>query len=200
MGLTKKAAKTRQKLLDTASRLINERGFDDISVEDITRESGVAKGTFYHYFHSKNELVFELSYPTAAKIAKESIHMEGGAVERCYHYIMESYKDAEYHGVHLCRQWIKDSVESEEISGDTRDALTWVYKTLEEILTSRQGKGPGELREDAPIVMICRIMVSHFVGAITVWCMLRGTVSLHETGEYLMVDIKMLLEPYLIRK
>lgn len=49
MGLTKKAERTRAKLLESAKRLIGERGFDKVSVEDITRDSGVAKGTFYHY-------------------------------------------------------------------------------------------------------------------------------------------------------
>ena len=51
MGLTKKAERTRAKLLESAKRLIGERGFDKVSVEDITRDSGVAKGTFYHYFN-----------------------------------------------------------------------------------------------------------------------------------------------------
>lgn len=53
MALTKKAEKTRSRLLESARRLISERGFDHVSVEDITKDSGVAKGTFYHYFECK---------------------------------------------------------------------------------------------------------------------------------------------------
>ena len=50
MALTKKAERTKAKLLDSAQRLISAHGFDNVSVEDITKDSGVAKGTFYHYF------------------------------------------------------------------------------------------------------------------------------------------------------
>ena len=57
MALTKKAERTKAKLLDSAQRLISAHGFDNVSVEDITKDSGVAKGTFYHYFASKEEAV-----------------------------------------------------------------------------------------------------------------------------------------------
>lgn len=48
--------------MESAKRLIGERGFDKVSVEDITRDSGVAKGTFYHYFKCKEDVVAELSF------------------------------------------------------------------------------------------------------------------------------------------
>lgn len=63
-SLTKRqqqAIETRKKLLDTAMRLISERGFDAVSVSDITSECGVASGTFYLYFKSKDELILYLS-------------------------------------------------------------------------------------------------------------------------------------------
>ena len=53
MAFTKKAERTKGKLLASARKLISERGFDHVSVEDITKDSGVAKGTFYHYFKYK---------------------------------------------------------------------------------------------------------------------------------------------------
>ena len=42
MALTKKAERTKAKLLDFAQRLISAHGFDNVSVEDITKDSGVA--------------------------------------------------------------------------------------------------------------------------------------------------------------
>lgn len=59
MALTKKAERTKAKLLDSAQRLISTHGFDNVSVEDITKDSGVAKGTFYHYFECKEDVVRE---------------------------------------------------------------------------------------------------------------------------------------------
>ncbi len=47
----------RTEILETAERLFLEHGYDETPVELIIKEIGIAKGTFYHYFRSKNELL-----------------------------------------------------------------------------------------------------------------------------------------------
>lgn len=44
------------RLVNAASRLFTESGVTSVSVEEIAREAGVAKGTFYLYFHDKEQL------------------------------------------------------------------------------------------------------------------------------------------------
>lgn len=51
---------TRSKLYDAAVTLIAEKGFSATSVEEIAERAGVAKGTVYYNFASKNELFEEL--------------------------------------------------------------------------------------------------------------------------------------------
>lgn len=43
-------------LLEAAERLFLEHGLENVSIDDITREAGVAKGSFYRYFSSKHDL------------------------------------------------------------------------------------------------------------------------------------------------
>lgn len=50
-------AETKRKLYGIADRLFAERGFSDVSIEDITDEAGVTKGAFYVHFASKDELI-----------------------------------------------------------------------------------------------------------------------------------------------
>jgi AcrR family transcriptional regulator len=57
MARTKTAASTRERLLETASRLFYERGFQAVGVDQISAESGVAKMTLYRHFPSKDDLV-----------------------------------------------------------------------------------------------------------------------------------------------
>ncbi len=47
----------RTEILETATALFSEHGYDETSVNMIIEEIGIAKGTFYHYFRSKDELL-----------------------------------------------------------------------------------------------------------------------------------------------
>jgi AcrR family transcriptional regulator len=52
--------KTRQALLDAAEEIFGGHGFHGTSIVDITRAAGVAMGTFYVYFPSKDAIFVEL--------------------------------------------------------------------------------------------------------------------------------------------
>lgn len=54
---TARGLKTRNKLLDAAEKEFGEKGFHDGAISGITQRAGVALGTFYTYFESK-EAVF----------------------------------------------------------------------------------------------------------------------------------------------
>ncbi len=43
--------------IDAAEELFNEKGFENTSIDDIVERVGVAKGLFYYYFDSKEELL-----------------------------------------------------------------------------------------------------------------------------------------------
>lgn len=47
-------------LLDTAQQLFFKKGYEKTSVNDIIEAVGVAKGTFYHYFKTKSDLLDRL--------------------------------------------------------------------------------------------------------------------------------------------
>jgi AcrR family transcriptional regulator len=49
---------TRQELVETATRLFAERGYEDTSIEAVLREAGVSRGALYHHFAGK-EALFE---------------------------------------------------------------------------------------------------------------------------------------------
>jgi len=53
---TRRGRKTREKLLQAAEAEFGERGFPDASIASITQRAGVALGTFYVYFESKEEI------------------------------------------------------------------------------------------------------------------------------------------------
>src|SRR5258708_24256211 len=54
-----KAAENRERIVDTASRLFREKGFDGVGVDAIMKGAGLTHGGFYGHFASKDDLVAE---------------------------------------------------------------------------------------------------------------------------------------------
>lgn len=52
-------AENRRRILDVASRLFREKGFDAVSVAEVMKAAGLTHGGFYGHFSSKDDLVAE---------------------------------------------------------------------------------------------------------------------------------------------
>lgn len=55
-----KVLPTRERIIQASKQLFWQRSYDDVSVDTICREAGVHKGSFYHFFPSKEALVMEV--------------------------------------------------------------------------------------------------------------------------------------------
>ena len=57
MRIVKEHDERKNEIIDTASHIFAQKGYDKTSVNDILNAIGIAKGTFYHYFKSKEEVL-----------------------------------------------------------------------------------------------------------------------------------------------
>lgn len=57
MRVVKEAEERKNEILDVAERLFGTKGFDDTSTNDILNEIGIARGTLYYHFQSKEEIL-----------------------------------------------------------------------------------------------------------------------------------------------
>jgi len=53
----KKKIETKNKIFEVSGRLFKEKGFENTTVDEITTEAGIAKGTFFNYFPTKEALL-----------------------------------------------------------------------------------------------------------------------------------------------
>jgi len=57
MRIVKDAAARRSEILDAAEKLFGTKGYDSTSTGDILRELGIARGTLYYHFKSKEDIL-----------------------------------------------------------------------------------------------------------------------------------------------
>lgn len=67
--------KTKRKIFETSMKLFAEKGYDATSIEEITATVGVAKGTLYYHFSSKEE-IFQFLVEEGVKLLKNSIQIK----------------------------------------------------------------------------------------------------------------------------
>lgn len=63
-GMTRReqAQRTKKNIFDTAVRLIKTYGYEQVTVSQICREAGIAKGSFYVHYRAKEDIVRESYY------------------------------------------------------------------------------------------------------------------------------------------
>ena len=78
-----KKSNTKSKIVSAAWRLFYEQGYDYTTVDEIIKESGTSRGSFYHYFDGKDALVGSLAYLFDEKYEKliPEIDIESNSIE-----------------------------------------------------------------------------------------------------------------------
>jgi TetR/AcrR family transcriptional repressor of nem operon len=66
---------TRERILDTAERLMTEQGYNATSLDEVIAESSSSKGAFFHHFRSKADLAVRL---VERYVVADLAHLDAG--------------------------------------------------------------------------------------------------------------------------
>lgn len=77
MRTVKTAEERKNEILDVAEELFAQKGYDNASTNDIISKIGIARGTLYHHFDSKEEILDAL----VDRMTQEGINNAGTIVE-----------------------------------------------------------------------------------------------------------------------
>ena len=72
--------KTKRKIFETSMKLFAEKGYEATSIEEITATVGVAKGTLYYHFSSKEE-IFDFLIEEGIKLLQNSVDIKTSKYE-----------------------------------------------------------------------------------------------------------------------
>ena len=84
-GRKKQAEQTKKKIFETAVSLIKEKGYNNITISEICKTAGVAKGSFYVHYKSKEDIVRESYYADMGEYIQQryNIFVETNTTATC---------------------------------------------------------------------------------------------------------------------
>ncbi len=158
---------TQENILEIADALFKEQGYDNVSVQDICDQAGIAKPTFYYYFPSKEDLLKQYikpmniaPYPILRKIFSETSYWK--QLWMLTKYSIDDYINI---GKDLCAQSMKMLLNTH--GGHpyiSKDALSITLPIIEE------AQKAGEIQNmDSPEELV-ELLWTQSIGLLLRWC------------------------------
>ena len=166
-SLTKRqlqAQTSRKKIYKASMMLINKKGFDNVTVEEISREACISKGLFYNYFPSKESVLMEYFHIASDAVAEARSEFLPGQTFSDRMRIFYRYSLSFLH-TDFTRESIKTSyiyaLKNEGKSIFTSKDRTY-YQTLVEV--AEYGQERGELTKTLTSSQIADLLSTHTWG------------------------------------
>lgn len=181
--MRKNSSQTKSRIVSSAWELFYRYGYDDTTIDDIVELSGTSKGSFYHYFESKDALLGSLSYLFDEKYAElsETMDPELGPIEKLITMNRELFLMIENTvSVSILSQLFSSNLTSK---GERHllDPDRTYYKMLRSIAV--QGKQDGVFRDDLSVNDITKAYALYERGIMYDWCISAGNYSICQYSE-----------------
>lgn len=177
---------TKSKIVSAAWKLFYENGYDDTTIEEIIFESGTSKGSFYHYFDSKDALLGSLAYLFDEKYEEldQQIQPEQSTIETLLWLNRELFRMVE-NAIDL--ELIKKLYSTQLVTRSEKQLLDHnrvYYKLLRKLAIA--GQASGELTQTMSVNEIVRYYAFCERALIYDWCLVGGEYALTERAAQLM--------------
>jgi len=182
------AEETRHRIYTSAIELMEENGFGNFTIEDISKRAGVSVGAFYHYFDSKNDILAEIFYRADDYF---STHVANSFNNRSIPEQLIEYFDhyAKFNidcGVETTQQIFNPKIKFFVEEG--RPMLEMLEKLI------RKGQEKNEIREDTDAKELVNYLLCMARGVVFDWSLCDGNYDLearmHKYMEILVSTIK----------
>ena len=165
----RRAAETRLRLFRCALRLVAERGFPNVTVEDITEAADVGKGTFFNYFPSKEHLLIAFGQYQVRKV--DAALAEAREAKIPIHQVLRRLAHSVSHDPGRTPLLIRSMMVA-PLTNDTVRELMIVNmargrKALAELMTIGQQR--GEIRNDLSPRHLARAVQQGMFGGFLLW-------------------------------
>jgi AcrR family transcriptional regulator len=178
----RRAAETRLRLFRCALQLFAERGFPNVTVEDITEAADVGKGTFFNYFESKDQVLGVMAEIQLGKVreARAQATLGKQTTSAVLHRLVKALAEEPGRSPDLARALISSFVASESVRALISLHLGEGCGMIAEVVAVGQTRGEMDkhLKPEQVALQFQRI----FMGTVLFWS-LQGEPTLQTCVE-----------------
>ena len=166
----------KNELAETAMRLWQTYGYDSVSINRICSECGGTKGSFYHHFHSKEEVI---EWYVGKKLQKTPIsrHIDSmtGTLTDILEQLTEPVMELNTDILLVLITGRKNEIPGES---DSMFFNSGVYQNMLAVI--RNGQDSGEFRKEPAAEELLKTVLSVLTGNLLLWCLNRKYFDLLE--------------------
>ena len=174
---------TKGRIVSAAWKLFYQYGYSNTTIDDIVEESNTSKGSFYHYFSSKDDLMGSLSYLFDEKYEElsETMNPSLSPLEKLITMNQELFLMVENTvSVSMLSQLFAAQLTSMS-EKHLLDPDRTYYKLLRQIAI--EGQSQGLFRDDLSVNDITKAYALFERGMMYDWCISSGNYSLCQYSE-----------------
>jgi TetR/AcrR family transcriptional repressor of nem operon len=166
-----KGEMTRQRIIEEAAPIFNQRGFAGCSIQDVMEATGLEKGGIYRHFESKEELAaeaFKFAINEAVRVRRQGSDAIENRLERLK-YLLRRFVEARSPlpgGCPLMNTAIDSDDGNPVLRGIAREAIGEWKERICGIV--REGIERGEIREGTDPRKISNVVVAALEGALMI--------------------------------
>jgi AcrR family transcriptional regulator len=165
----RRAAETRLRLFRCALQLIAERGFPNVTVEDITEAADVGKGTFFNYFETKDHVLCVMTEIQLGKVS-EAVTLTGQGKQTIHsvlHRLMLRLAEEPGRSPELARALISSFLASQSVRKIIVTNMTQGHKMIAEVVGAGQKR--GEINPRLQKEKVATQLMQAAMGTILLW-------------------------------
>ncbi len=186
---------TKGRIVAAAWKLFYEQGYENTTVDEIVAESQTSKGSFYHYFDSKDGLMGALSHLLDDHYTElaQTLDPDAPAFDKLIYLNQELFTVIENTvSVDLMSQLLASQLTTR---GEKHllDHTRYYYRLLRQLITEGQKK--GELNQQRSMAELVKIYALCERALLYDWCICGGDYSLHQYARQVFPDMIAGLKP-----
>jgi TetR/AcrR family transcriptional repressor of nem operon len=182
-----KGERSRQKIVETAAELFNQKGFTGCSMGDIVEASGLEKGTLYGHFSTKEELAllaFDYAWKDTSDKRLRNIDTVSNAVEKLKLHIDNYVNTPSFPGG--C-PLLNFAIDADDGNLALRTRVRKALKGWEDFLAKivKDGQSAGEINPELDPHSIANLLISTLEGATVVARINKRSAALGDAQRHL---------------